>query len=133
MRTEKIKQIICISELSAETFEDKMNEALSGLVDPEIRFDTNKSFTAVIVYKVKRNMPEDVLELFEIIEGKNQRCCDCPYYVPPTDKRKKWGTCSATGERTRPEGRACEQFYLLRYKALTEAAEKYKELPFVLE
>ena len=133
MRTDKVKQVICIAETSAEAFELKMNEALSGLSDPEILFDTNRSFTAVIIYHVRRDVPEDIVELFEMIEGNNRRCYDCPHYVAPTDKRKKWGTCSTSAQRVRPEGRACEKYYLIQYKALTEAADQYKSTPYVLE
>lgn len=133
MRTDKVKQVICIAETSAEAFEDKMNEALSGLSDPEILFDANRSFTATIIYNVRRDVPEDVLELFEMIDGNNRRCCDCPHYVVPTDKRRKWGTCSTSAQRVRPEGRACEKYYLMRYQVLKEASDTYKAIPYVLE
>ena len=133
MKCDKVKQVICVSESNAEAFEDKMNEALSGLSDPEIMFDTNRSFTAVIVYNVRRDVPEDIIELFEMIEGNNRRCIDCPHYVAPTDKRRKWGTCSKSAKSVRPEGRACELYYLIRYKALTDAADQYKAIPYVLE
>lgn len=133
MRADRVKQIICVSESSADAFQEKMNEALSGLSDPEIRFDNSNLFKAVIVYTVRRDVPEDVLELFEMVDGNNRRCCDCPHYVSPTDKRRKWGLCSATDQKTRPESRACEQYYLIRYKALSEAANEYSNTPYVLE
>lgn len=133
MKTNKLKRIIVISEMDAVTFEDRMNEALIGLVDPEIRIDTNKSFTAYIIYTVSRNVPEDILELFEMVDNQRHCCKDCPHYVEPTDKRRKWGTCSVDAQSVRPEGRACEKYYLLRYKVLSEASDKYKELPFTLE
>lgn len=133
MKTERIKQIRCISASNAVDFEDRMNEALSGLSDPEIQFDMTRPFTATIVYHVRRDVPECVLELFEMIEGKHRCCSDCPYMAPAEDARKKWTTCSATGEPTRVDSRACEKYYLIRYKALTEVTERYMAIPYVAE
>lgn len=133
MKTERVKQIICISEPNAEIFENRMNEALSHVVDPEIHLDTNRSFTAYIFYNVKRDVPEDILELFEMVEGEHHRCNECPHYVPPTDKRRKWGRCAITSGQVRADGPACEHYYLLKYKSLSAASSKYRELPYTLE
>ena len=130
MRQDKVKQIICISEGSAELFEERMNDALMRLDNPEIEIDKNRTFTAYIIYTVKRNMPEDVLELFEMVDGESHSCGDCPFFVPSTDKRKKWGECSKSVLPKRCDNRACEQFYLFRYKALSEAQQQYNLIPF---
>lgn len=133
MRTERVKQIICICETNATIFENKMNDALSHLVDPEIHIDANRSFTAYIFYNVKRDVPEDILELFEMVEGEHHICKDCPHYIPPEDKRKKWGSCAITSMQTKRDTPACEHYYLLKYKTLSAASDKYRELPYVLE
>ena len=133
MRTERIKQIICISETNAEIFEKKMNDALSHLVDPEIRIDANRSFTAYIFYQVKRDVPEDILELFELVEGEHHHCKECPHYIAPTDKRRKWGSCAITSGQVRGDGSACEHYYLLKYKSLSAASNRYRELPYTLK
>lgn len=133
MRTERIRQIICISESSAEIFESRMNEALSRVVNPEIHIDTTRSFTAYIFYNVKRDVPEDILELFELVEGDHHHCKECPHYVHPTDKRRKRGSCNITSEHVRADSPACEHFYLLKYKSLSAASNKYRALPYTIE
>lgn len=133
MRQDKVKQIICISEPDPAMFEERMNEALSNLLDPEVRIFESTPFTAVILYTVARDMPESVLELLEIVDGDHHICSECPHYVKPTDGRKKWGSCSAKGTKTRGDSRACENYYLLRYKAMSEAKDKYLDSPFTAE
>lgn len=133
MKTDKVTQVICISETDAAAFEERMNDALSSLANPEILFDPNRSFTAVIVYNVRRDVPESVLELFNMVDGSHHSCSECPRCVEQTDQRRKWTTCSATGQPIRIDGSVCEKYYLIRYKALSEAAGKYKELPYTVE
>lgn len=133
MRTERIKQIICISEPSAEMFEEKMNQALSHLVNPEIQLDSNRSFTAYIFYSVKRDVPEDILELLELVDGEHHNCNECPHYIPPADRRRKRGNCAVTSEQVRGDAPACEHYYLLKYKSLSAVSNKYKELPYTVE
>ena len=132
MRQDKIQQIIVINEPDPALFEEKMNEALSHIADPEIKiFDV--PYTAVITYGVKRSVPEDVLELLELVDGEIHRCSECPHFVMQTDKRKKWSNCSLIAQKTRADSRACEHFYMLRYQMLSEAAEAYKEIPFTAD
>lgn len=133
MKQDKIKQIICISEPNPAIFEKRMNEALSNLIDPEVRIFEAMPFTAVILYTVNRDMPEDILELLEMVDGDHHTCIECPHYIKPTDNRKKWGSCSTKGIKTRGDGRACEDYYLLRYKMLSEAKNSYLESPFTAE
>lgn len=129
MRADKVKQIVVVCDPDPERFEARMNEALAGLTDPEVHLYENMPFTATIIYTVRRNMPEDVLELFEMVEG-NHTCAECPHLVRPDDKRKKWCTCSVKSTRTRSDSRACEYFYIYRYKVLSAAKETFLQLPF---
>lgn len=132
MKQDKIMQVVVIKETDAEVFEERMNEALSNITDPEIKiFDA--PYTAVITYRVTRSVPEDILELLELVDGQRHCCSECPHYIPPSDKRKKWGNCSQTAQKTRADSRACEGYYLCRYRMLSEAAEAYKELPYKAE
>ena len=133
MRQDKIRQVICISENNAADFEERMNESLRHLSDPEIKLYDNSPYTAVILYKVTRNIPEDILELFELVEGQRHNCIECPHFVKSDDKRKKWGSCALNAQPTRMDSRACEDYYLFRYKVLSEASKKYAELPFTVE
>ena len=111
MRSEKVKQVKCIHGSSAVDFERKMNEALAPLVDPEIIFDKTAPYTATIVYTMRRDMPDSLLELLEMIYG-SFTCGDCVNFRRPKDKRCKWGKCLAGQEKTREDSRACIKFYI---------------------
>lgn len=130
MKTDRVKQVICISASNAEDFQDQMNEALSQLCDPEITFFKDMPFYAVITYVVKRNMPENVLELFEMVEGNSYTCEACPHFGKSDDNRKKWGYCALSSMPTRIDARACEKFYVYRYKVLAEAKDQYLQIPY---
>ncbi len=133
MKKDRVKQIRCITAGSAEEFEYRVNEALAQFGDPEIRFDNNIPFTCTIVYTVEKTVPETVLELLEMVDGKSHTCCECPHFVKSPDNRKKWGSCSLMVQPTRDDSRACEHYYLWQYKALTEAKEKYMAIPYTPE
>lgn len=133
MRSDKIKQVITVSENNAADFQLRMNEALSNLSNPEIVFDPNRSFTAVIIYSVLRDVPEDLLELLELMDGDSHCCGECPHYIKSEDKRRKYGSCSRKADRTRADSRACELYYIERRRELQPVIEEYKQLPFVAE
>lgn len=133
MRQDKYKQAIVIAEKDAASFERKLNEALNRVTNPEIQIDNNLPFTAYILYSVCRDVPESVLELFELLDGCSHSCIECPHFVEPTDKRCKWGSCTLRIEKTRGESRACEHFYVWRLKEIEQAEKLYKELPFTIE
>lgn len=130
MKSEKYKQVIAICEQDAATFEERMNDSLARVLDPEIVFDHTRPFTAYITYSVSKNMPEDLLELFEMLDGEHHYCEECPYFTASTDKRKKWGSCNMSATKTRLDSRACERFYMWRIKKLEQAKEEFEQLPF---
>lgn len=130
MKTDRVKQVICIAANNPMEFQDRMNESLRFLSDPEITFFKDMPYYAVISYVVKRDMPENVLELFEMVEGKHYTCEACPHFGKSDDKRKKWGYCTLSSEPTRIDSRACERFYVYRYRVLAEAKEEYLQIPY---
>ena len=133
MRSEKYKQVIAICESNADAFQERMNDSLARVADPDIVFDRTRPFTAYITYRVRKDVPEDILELLELLDGETHYCEDCPYLTLETDKRRKWGSCSLKGEKTKPDSRACEHFYLWRLKQYKQIAAEYKEIPFQIE
>ena len=133
MRSQKYKQMIAICENNAEDFQDKMNDALARVADPEVVFDSNRSFTAYVTFRVRKDVPEDVLELFELMDGESHYCKECPYFSIPSDKRKRWGSCTLKIEKTKSDSRACEHFYVWKMKRLEEIAAEYKQLPYTIE
>lgn len=133
MRSERYKQVRVICENNAEAFEDKLNDALAGVTDPEIVFDKNRSFTAYISYRVSKDVPEDILELLELMNGESHYCEECPYFQKHKDRRRKWGSCTLKQERTRPDSRACEHFYIWRMKQLEQAKLEFEKIPYLIE
>lgn len=133
MRSEKYKQAIVVQENNAIDFQNHLNDALSGLVNPEIIIEKSIPFTAYIFYTASKNVPESVLELFEILDGEPHSCIECPYFTKPADRRMKRGSCSVKARNPRSDERACESFYLWKTKELKEAEEIYKLIPFSSE
>lgn len=133
MRTERYKQVLAICENNAEDFQDKINDALARIANPEIVFDNKRSFTAYITYSVRKNFPEDLLELLEMVDGQSHYCEECPYFVKSEDKRRKWGSCTMKGEKTKPDSRACESFYIWRIKQIEQVKKEFKEIPYTIE
>ncbi|MBQ4467059.1 MAG: hypothetical protein II918_02455 [Firmicutes bacterium] len=114
MRGENQTQMYCISETNAAIFELRMNEALRNLVDPEIRLDPVRSFTAYIFYKIERTIPESIEDALVMIEGEHHYCDQCPSFIPPDDGRKKWGYCESRLKKVRLDSLACIDYYKLR-------------------
>lgn len=135
MKTEHYKQIACISAESATEFETKSNAILAGVKDPEILFDQSKPYTAYIIYKVRKDIPETVLELLEMLDddGGRATCADCPYLVRSKDKRKAWHTCSKKAEPTRADSRACEDYYMEKRKLHREIINEFMNIPYTVE
>lgn len=135
MRNEHYKQMACISETDPQIFEQKTNAILAGLINPEIVLDRVKPFTAYIFYKVRKDVPEDILELFEMLDTADGKrtCSDCPYFKKSTDKRRRKHTCTLTGNMTRADSRACEEYYKAKMQRYRGLLEEYKNIPYTLE
>ena len=135
MRNDRFKQVACVSAPDAATFETQSNAILAGINDPEIIFDKTRPFTAYIVYRVRKDVPETVLELLELLDddGGHATCANCPHLQRSEDKRKKWHTCRLTGERTREDSRACEHYYVAKRQTQREALQQYQNLPYTIE
>lgn len=110
MRTVTTKKLKCISEATANSFEDKVNAVLSSVNDPEIKIDGNRPFTAYIFYEEEKVIPETVKDEFEL-RGELYTCNDCPYYEPSTDGRIKYTACRYSTFRVGANTSACELFY----------------------
>lgn len=135
MKNTKFKQCACISEVSAPAFQDAVNSVLTQIPEPEIVVDQTQPFTIYIFYNVRRNMPETVLELLEMLDadGGNAHCEDCPAFIRSTDKRKKWGSCRRKVIPTRCDTRACELYYLERRREAATIAAEFEQIPYTIE
>ena len=132
MKEARLKQIYCISEHDAASFEEKANEVLAQIPDPEIFIDHSRAFTMYVVYSVSKNIPESALELLEMLdpEGDRATCSACKYFKPSDDHRRKRGTCLKKNTVTRCDARACEVYYIERRQDAAALAAQYESLPF---
>lgn len=135
MRTARFKQVACISEPNAAAFQDRTNEILAQASDPEIVFDQTLPFTAYIFFNVRRDQPDTVLELLEMLDadGGHAVCEDCPAFIRSKDKRKKWGSCRRKVTKTKCDSRACELYYLELRREAAAIAEEFEQLPYQIE
>lgn len=135
MKDTKFKQCVCISEASAAAFQNAANNILVQLVNPEIIMDRTRPFTMYAFYNVRRDTPETVLELLEMLDanGGNAKCEDCPAYIPSEDTRRKWGDCRRKAQPTRCDSRACELYYIERRREADRIAEDFKQIPYTTE
>lgn len=135
MRTARFKQVACISEPNAAAFQDRANEILAQASDPEIVFDQTLPFTAYIFFNVRRDQPDTVLELLEMLDadGGHAHCEDCPAFIRSKDKRKKWGSCRRKVTKTKCDSRACELYYLELRREAAQIAEEFKQIPYQIE
>ena len=134
MRSEHYKQVACVSETSPQAFEQKINTILAGITNPEIVLDRTRPFTAYIIYKVRKDVPETVLELLELLDPESKRatCKQCPHFKRSNDRRKKWHPCDIHGRRHEDQS-VCEQYYLERQRELDRAIAEYRNIPFEIE
>ena len=135
MRTARFKQVACISEPNAAAFQDRANEILAQASDPEIVFDQTLPFTAYIFFNVRRDQPDTVLELLEMLDadGGHAVCEDCPAFIRSKDKRKKWGSCRRKVTKTKCDSRACELYYLERRREAAAIAAEFDQIPYAIE
>lgn len=134
MRTTKFKQCVCISETSAEAFQDAANAFLVQVPEPEIIVDKTKPFTMYIFYTVRRDTPETVLEALELLDPDGSaRCKDCPAFIPDADRRKKRGRCQLREGEFFQRQPACEFYYLKRRDGNGSILEEIKQIPYTTE
>ena len=114
MRDEYQTQMICVAETNGAMFELKMNEALRRLVNPDIRIDTTRPFTAYVFYQVQHDIPESITEAIEMIEGSRHLCSECPSFIKSEDKRVKKGFCETRLKKVRQDNPVCMYFYKFR-------------------
>ena len=136
MRVNNFKQMACISENNAALFQERVNSILTQVPNPEIVLDRTRPFTVYVFYEIRKDVPETVLELLEMLDadGGKAKCEDCPAFIRSHDKRKKWGNCRKKPDKpTRCDSRACELYYLERRREAERIAEEFKQIPFKSE
>ena len=134
MKHTTLKQCACISEQSAAAFQDAANALLAQLPDPEIILDQTRPFTMYVFYNVKRDTPEDFLELLEMLDKDGgARCADCPAFIPDADKRRKRGRCKLKAGELWRDLPACEFYYMKRRDGKTRIVDELAQVPYLIE
>lgn len=135
MKDTKFKQCACISEASADAFQEAANAILAQVPEPEIIIDKTKPFTMYVFYNVRRSTPETLLELLEMLDTDGGRaiCENCPAFIRDQDKRRKRGKCWRKNTETRADGRACELYYLERRREIARMNEEFQAIPYTIE
>lgn len=108
------KKFEAVSGKDAFDFEVKLNAALDALnrqgVKYELSFNHNVGFCAYIVWEERMEIPETVRDEYEQV-GEKHNCIECPYFVRPTDGRRKNTRCPKIGKLTRADDCCCDLFY----------------------
>lgn len=117
MRRKSVMQVRAISgntpEETAMLFNDAMNELAA--LNPRYERDGGLFW---IYYTVESREPETLSEAYEL-KGEGKNCGDCPFCMRDLnrfgteDKRKKWATCSQSGEKVFIGASACDAYYTL--------------------
>lgn len=109
MRETIKKKVRVIHAENAKEFETALNEILEEIAKPELTFDRNLPFLAYVTFDESFLIPESIADGYEL-RGEIHRCCECPYYHSPKDRRRKNVVCDI-GERVHGNRQACELFY----------------------
>ena len=135
MREDIRKQIICVQENNAIDFQNKVNAALAGLTDPEIRFDETQPFTLYIIYEISKVQPETILELLEMLDkdGGKATCKECPFFTASYDGRRRTGACSKRNRDVHRDARACEDYYRNRRLENAQLAKELENIPYLIK
>ncbi len=117
----KEKRLIYIEAATGKEFEEKMNEALKGLPDPDIQI--YGKFEGAIIYTehIFEEEEKSIAEMFEEA-GCGATCSECPYYTKPTDGRVKWTVCN--GRKVKGSSKACDSYYLGRRRNVPETGRE---------
>lgn len=114
MLTRMTKKYKVISSHDAFDFETKLNSFCENLSAQGIEYDVQTNPTAgllaFIVYKVRVETPEDTKDEYELA-GEKYVCIQCPFYVRPTDGRRKNTRCPLRDCLVSKDTACCDEFY----------------------
>ena len=111
--TQKIKTI---KSEDAFEFDTKLNAFCDELAKQGIQYEVQTNPTAGLLafvsYKVYMQTPETVKDEYELV-GEWHTCIECPFYVRPTDGRRKYTRCPKNGGLAHRDKTCCDLFYEL--------------------
>ena len=114
MLTRKGKKFKAVTGSDAFNFQTKLNAALDELnrkgVQYELQFNNAMGFCAYIVYEENIEICETVKDEYEEV-GELHKCIECPFFMRPTDGRRKYTRCPKTSKLAAGTDSCCELFY----------------------
>ena len=114
MLSRMTKKYKVISSQDAFDFEVKLNSFCESLSAKGIEYDVQTNPTAgllaFIVYKIRVDTPEDTKDEYEMA-GERYVCIQCPFYVRPTDGRRKNTRCPLHNCLVNRNTACCDEFY----------------------
>lgn len=123
------KQVRIVSGTTAFDFETKLNAILSDLneqgIKYELQMNPSTGFLAYIVLDEFRTIPETTKEEFEQ-GGESHVCLECPFFIRPTDGRRKYTRCPKGQGLAYADRKCCEWFYDELAKGKLELIEVWK-------
>lgn len=119
------KQMELIKGESLDDLQAKMNEALVNGAEFG-GLDIASLTGAVIVTKWVGEIKKTLLDELEDSFGCHS-CEECPFFEESGDKRRKWHTCSKTGERVLKTSRCCASYYLEEKEEKSEVSKNQRE------
>lgn len=111
MELKTITQTTIIHEETAALFEQKMNDKLKEVSNPQIKFVDSMPFCAYITYEVEQKILETAEDEYFEQTGECAHCGDCPYLVISEDRRIKFHTCKYSEFARKVTTPACELYY----------------------
>lgn len=126
-------KVKAIMSNDAFDFETRLNSFTDSLdlkgIEYEVQLDPTAGLLAFVKYKVRRQVPETIKDEYDLA-GEKHTCIECPFYVRPTDGRRKNTRCPHTNRLTSADMMCCEDFYTLLDKGdiqLTNVNKDWKE------
>lgn len=103
------KKVKVIQSTNAQDFENRLNEILDEVNEPQIDFFKECGLCAVITYQERELKAENLADEYNL-KGIYYTCADCPHLELNTDKRFKYHNCEYKG-LVRLEQTACNRCY----------------------
>lgn len=126
MKIKRFNRIEVVSEVSPQTFQDKLNETyqrLAGRKFEQSLYNNQNGFTAYITYEEIEQTPECLKDEYEI-KGISFKCGDCPYFEPINNYE---GMCDFCRGKLRKNDKAdCGAFW--QYMEEKEEGDMFEDI-----
>lgn len=114
MTRKTVTHIDVVEAGNGDDFQNKLNELFLSLAEQGVKFKLETSiasgYKAFVISEQTADFPESIREQFEE-GGEKHSCIECPYFVRPTDGRRKFTKCPKLNRITKSDNFCCDLFY----------------------